>query len=237
MLMIYVCSDIHGRYDRYMKLFDYVKDEDTLYILGDVIDRGPDGMKILLDMIDRKNVIFLIGNHEFMMKRVIEVEDDIDFNGMWFQNWLYNGGNTTFGGFISATPEEQEKVKKYLKDSLLFKRIEVAGKKYHLSHGTYLPEHLDKQEMKLSEATAKEFEIVTWETMISDKFFLMNECVGNKEEIYIFGHKFVQKFSEDYKMIKRKNLIDIDCGCALGEHFINRLGLLRLDDRKEIYID
>ena len=33
---------------------------DTLYVLGDVIDRGPDGIKILQDMMLRPNVFPLL---------------------------------------------------------------------------------------------------------------------------------------------------------------------------------
>ncbi|MBQ8662705.1 MAG: metallophosphoesterase [Eubacterium sp.] len=43
-----------------------IKEEDTLYVLGDVIDRGPYGMKILQDMMMRPNVIPILGNHEYM---------------------------------------------------------------------------------------------------------------------------------------------------------------------------
>lgn len=47
--MIYVTSDIHGRIRRFHSILDQIdlKDEDSLYILGDVIDRNPDGIRIL----------------------------------------------------------------------------------------------------------------------------------------------------------------------------------------------
>lgn len=40
--MIYVMSDIHGSKRRFDAIMEQIKltDEDTLYILGDVIDRG-----------------------------------------------------------------------------------------------------------------------------------------------------------------------------------------------------
>ena len=55
--MIYAVSDIHGRYDKYRKLLKRIHfgPDDTLYVLGDVIDRGPDGFKIMLDMAQRPN--------------------------------------------------------------------------------------------------------------------------------------------------------------------------------------
>ena len=55
--MKYVMSDIHGRYDKYADMLELIhfSEEDELYILGDVIDRGPDGIKILMDIMERSN--------------------------------------------------------------------------------------------------------------------------------------------------------------------------------------
>ena len=47
----YVCSDIHGMYGSYCDAIKKIKDNDRLYILGDVIDRGAYGIKILQDII------------------------------------------------------------------------------------------------------------------------------------------------------------------------------------------
>ena len=58
MSVIYAVSDLHGCYDKYIKLLKRLKmtSDDSLYILGDIVDRGSDGMKILLGLIKRKNV-------------------------------------------------------------------------------------------------------------------------------------------------------------------------------------
>ena len=47
--MIYVMSDIHGSRRRFDAVMEQIKltDEDTLYILGDVIDRGEHGVELL----------------------------------------------------------------------------------------------------------------------------------------------------------------------------------------------
>ena len=71
--MHYVISDIHGCYDKYLAMLEKLNfgDDDMLYFLGDAVDRGPDGIKILLDMMGRKNVVPFLGNHEDMFYRVI----------------------------------------------------------------------------------------------------------------------------------------------------------------------
>lgn len=64
--MTYVVSDIHGCDKKYFRLLEtlHFSDNDTLYILGDVTDRGSGGLRVLLDAASRQNVILLRGNHE-----------------------------------------------------------------------------------------------------------------------------------------------------------------------------
>ncbi|RHT47208.1 hypothetical protein DW766_13780 [Butyricicoccus sp. AM29-23AC] len=107
--MQYVCSDIHGRYDKWCALLAALdlKPTDTLYVLGDVIDRGPDGIKVLQDMAQRLNVIPILGNHELdaalcIPKLLQEVTDESiaalsgkDFAAL--SEWLQNGGGPTAG--------------------------------------------------------------------------------------------------------------------------------------------
>ena len=45
--MIYAMSDIHGQYELFRNLMEQIPlgKDDTLYVLGDVVDRGPDVYK------------------------------------------------------------------------------------------------------------------------------------------------------------------------------------------------
>ena len=67
-------SDLHGCYDKYLQMLEKIKfnKDDTLYVLGDSIDRGDDGIKILLDMMKRPNVVPMLGNHEYMAYSVLK---------------------------------------------------------------------------------------------------------------------------------------------------------------------
>ena len=69
--MTYVMSDIHGNMRRFNSVMEQInlQPEDTLYILGDVIDRHPDGIRILRRIMDKPNIKMLLGNHEYMMLR------------------------------------------------------------------------------------------------------------------------------------------------------------------------
>ena len=60
--MIYVMSDIHGSRRRFDAVMEQIKltDEDTLYILGDVIDRGEHGVELLQRIRAAKNMRMIL---------------------------------------------------------------------------------------------------------------------------------------------------------------------------------
>ena len=59
--MIYCMSDIHGELDRFKAMLDLINfsSDDTLYIIGDVIDRHPGGVEILKIIKDTPNMFML----------------------------------------------------------------------------------------------------------------------------------------------------------------------------------
>ena len=67
--MQYVMSDIHGNLENFESVLAQIslRPDDTLYILGDVIDRHPAGIRILRRIMEMPNVKMLLGNHEWMM--------------------------------------------------------------------------------------------------------------------------------------------------------------------------
>ena len=81
--MTYVLSDIHGDYRRYRQMLELIgfSEDDELYVLGDVLDRGEEPLRVLEDMSMRLNVYPILGNHELMavwvLRRLcVEVTDD-----------------------------------------------------------------------------------------------------------------------------------------------------------------
>ena len=65
-MAVYVMSDLHGNYDGFMSILKQINfsEKDELYIDGDVVDRGRDGIKILQYMMMQPNIYPIIGNHE-----------------------------------------------------------------------------------------------------------------------------------------------------------------------------
>ena len=73
--MRYVVSDIHGNYELLVKLLKKINfsEEDTLFVLGDVIDKGKDVQKLLNLLFGelRDNSIVIAGNHEYELIKLV----------------------------------------------------------------------------------------------------------------------------------------------------------------------
>lgn len=56
--MTYVISDVHGEYDLFIKLLEKIKfsDSDKIIICGDVVDKGPDSVKLLKYVLSKPNI-------------------------------------------------------------------------------------------------------------------------------------------------------------------------------------
>lgn len=235
--MVYVCSDLHGHYDLYKKIIDNITADDTLYILGDLIDRGPDSVKLVLDIIDRPNVICCVGNHEVMMYShyIKDYENDFWFSGS-------NGGRTTQSQLLVASEEERAAVKDYLfNNTYLQIEIDENGSKYLLSHSYFLQgttiknwKHLYCQKDHIDPYAINPVLNVVWKSPWRyDEHSSKYEYEDGR--IHIIGHVPVQyaryeeartigmTSSESKELLKscdilepwtNKSIINIDGGCA-----------------------
>ena len=96
-MSIYCVSDIHGYYNEFIKMLKLInfQEKDEMYILGDIIDRGPHSAEMLWFAIEEApaNVHFLLGNHEDMMLAAANNyydRDTIDLR--MHDSWSYNYG-------------------------------------------------------------------------------------------------------------------------------------------------
>ena len=139
--MQYAVSDIHGCYDKYVELLRRLglKDSDTLYVLGDMIDRGPDGLKILLDMSMRPNIVPFLGNHEYaaltclpwLMEELTEENTEPD-KLLWrlksVQGWMSDGGDKTVTEFRRLSRSARQDVLDILEDLTVYEEAEAGGR-------------------------------------------------------------------------------------------------------------
>lgn len=72
--MTYCISDIHGEFGLFVRLLDKIgfSDSDRLLVLGDMIDKGDESVRLLRLLRAMPNAECIIGNHEYgMIKRFL----------------------------------------------------------------------------------------------------------------------------------------------------------------------
>ena len=103
---VYACSDLHGMYNLWSQIRDYCDENDTIYFLGDAADRGPDGIKIINELLRDKRVVYLKGNHEDMLCTCIPDFIEGHFHNMAW--WHQNGGDSTYDRGLSLLDEDTQ---------------------------------------------------------------------------------------------------------------------------------
>lgn len=100
----YAVSDLHGCYNLYKQIYDFIKPEDIVIFLGDAADRGPDGWRIIKEIYKNPQWIYLKGNHEDMlikaMKYLVNDSEQFRFSEDPYSLCVYNGGRKTLKDWI-----------------------------------------------------------------------------------------------------------------------------------------
>lgn len=230
----YVVADIHGEYDMFMELLDKIdlKESDVLYILGDILDRGPHPIKVLLKLMEMPSAIPIVGNHELMALECLEflckeiTEESIaDMDEEMIGNllcWQGNGSTSTMDEFHKLDRETQREVIDYIKDFLIYEELTIQGKNYlfvHAGLGNYSPEK-DIGDYSLKELV---WDRADYETQYFD------------DVTVITGHtptQLIEGNPAPGSIYRKNNHIAIDCGsCFPG----GRLAAICLDTGQEFY--
>ena len=238
--MIYILSDIHGNTRRFKSIMEQInlQQDDTLYILGDVIDRYSGGIELLQRLMKMPNVKMLLGNHEEMMLRALgspfdtnETVDD-QTTEKYLRHWYRNGGGVTHESWKLLQKEQQNEILDYLHSLPLEFDLTVNGQNYKLVHAAPI-ELYDRY--KEDYADALHFSLYK-------RLKISDDLPGGY--ILIFGHTPTIDFDDccPMKIFHGSDRIAIDCGSGFPEefsfdnsHLYGRLACLRLEDMKEFY--
>ena len=231
--MQYVISDIHGCYAEYMEALEAINfsEDDILYVNGDVVDRGEDSIKVLLDMMMRDNVYPILGNHEFMAMSVLKklgveitdesiaalLEEDLES----FRNWVSDGGEATVREFCRISQEEREMVLEYLEEFTLCEETEAGGREYVIVHAGLEPfdENKEPEDYELNECIFKSPDL-------DQRYY--------KDRYVVTGHTPTLALPKPYKgkVVEKNGHILTDCGCVFG----GCLAVYCLDTGETVYI-
>ena len=137
-MAVWVATDLHGNYDLWEQIKNFLKEDDTLIFLGDAIDRGSRGFEIFKELLEHPQVVYLKGNHEDMMYNAFTYS-----NVKFYQHWTENGGQSTLDNIKNIGIVGQEKLDLIDKISKLpyvaEYHSEESGLDFILCHAGYAP--------------------------------------------------------------------------------------------------
>ena len=193
---VYAVSDLHGCGNVTNKILNYLNPDDTLYFLGDAIDRGPDGVEVLQMLLEDPRVIFLKGNHEELMEDALpyiikEMKNINYYGGNMYEHWYDNGGKPTRDSLWNLTIKEIEEIQKTI-EYLPLKATYYSplGHKVILEHAGYTP---GPQWRKHNPLWDREHFHDKWNYKFKDNTFELCNDLDNFNNTYlVHGHTPVQ---------------------------------------------
>ena len=229
--MTYVISDLHGYYDLYTKMLEKIKfkKEDTLYILGDCVDRGDEGLKIVLDIAERDNVIALMGNHDFLALSILSNLDkgfkpgQLEDMRYLIDIWKMDGGMSTYNEYKKLSPEERKLALMTIDGFRNYAEVKIGEREFVLCHGGIRDYAEDRP---LLDYTVEGIAFYR-EDYGKPKFAKCGKYLitGHTPTAAIEG-------AVEGKIYKNHDHSAIDCGAVFGYGF----GCLCLDTMEEFYI-
>lgn len=226
-MSVWAFSDIHGNRKLFDAIKNFIKEDDTVYFLGDACDRGPDGWEIIKEILADERFIYLKGNHEDMLVKAFfeQMEEDCRSHRE-MDLWFWNGGQPTSNGMgCDKVKEVINTVNKLVLLPLTAEYRNKNGELIHMSHAGW--------SMGLETPTPEEW---IWDRT----HFLDADWFGPDNAIVIHGHTPISLLVDDIIFFDdtipeeiepgafwycKGHKVDIDCGA----HFTNTAVLLNLD--------
>ena len=223
----YVMSDIHGEADRFHAMLEKIRfsSDDTLYILGDVIDRGVDGINLLLEIMEMPNVVMLLGNHEYMMLQYLSP----DATDIVIRRWNRNGNAPTLAAYLKLKAKTQQRILDYLNTRPSHLEVDVNGRRFYLVH-TWPGENVHDEVWQRPEIDAANpkpgYQVIIGHTKVLSMI--------KPEEARIRYAIDLEDRGGHLRILHTPGFVNIDCGCGYDMP-IKALACICLDNRNEYY--
>lgn len=219
MMKQWVITDIHGcakTFEALLHKINYNR-EDTLYLLGDYVDRGPDS-KGVLDLIiqltqSKHKIHCLLGNHEVMMLQAVHNPDTKEA-----RHWKrFIGGAETLRSFGATKPHEVDESYIHF----------IEGMSYYFEVGPYILTH-----------AGLNFSVPDPLMDIDAMLWIRGEQNINfawlNGRIVVHGHTPLplERVQNSVRRMDEHPIVDIDSGCVYDRGGMHHLCALELQSRQ-----
>ncbi len=216
--MIYAVADLHGypleKFIDKLKEINFSED-DICFVLGDVIDRGKDGIRLLKWIMAHPWIRMIMGNHEKMMLEsefiFSEITDEsiAELSGeklSAYSNWMANGGSVTLEALRKESPDTIKSIFDFIRELPLFDAVSTEENDYILTHSGLGNFSKTKRLSQYSED-----ELLWNRPHIDTKYF-------DNGIITVFGHTPTINYGKEYenRIIVTPTWMNIDTGAGYG---------------------
>lgn len=210
MSRMFVCGDIHGCVDALrlkLRLLGFNEATDTLYALGDLVDRGPQNVEAI-ELLDQRWFKSIKGNHEELMLGAFDGDPDM----LWCH--LRNGG----AWFAALSETDRARLAAKVRDLPLALTVTTpSGRKIGLVHADFPGDDWDQFVARLDEPSVQEFALWSRERIGSARYRHDTVPIVNVDHVY-FGHTPMDE------PLTVENMSWIDTGCfATGRITVEEL--------------
>lgn len=215
----FAISDIHGckkTFKALLKKIDF-KTSDTLFLLGDYIDRGPNSRGVIKHILKLKEKGYDVhctrGNHEQLMLSALYGGSEEEQT-----NWMLNGGATTLKSYYKGN-------RRYVRQKHL---NFIRNLPYYLETEGYILVHAGL-DFRFDNPLANQRSMLwirSWYDDIDMKWL--------NGRIIVHGHTPVTKkyIKGSLSYLKSRPVVDIDCGCVYTRKGMNYLCAFNLDTQE-----
>ena len=243
-MSVFAFSDLHAQYNLWRQIKEYIKPEDTVYCLGDCVDRGNVGLEILNEVMKTPNIILLRGNHEDFINSIGTELIDCEENLCWAESnidlWYMNGGEKTVEDFNKLSIKEKKNLINKIKQlPTHIEYINTKGDIIYLCHAGRHPSTIEIPDIQRGDIPMNNY---IWDRTHIGKL----HWDGKDNEYCVHGHTPVEYMhyylnqKEDLPTTRFKiykycdgHKINID----LGSFRTHRACLLNLDTFEPIYFE
>lgn len=238
--MLYLISDIHGNLRDFIKILkkiDFSKEKDKMIIMGDILDRGPDGIRLLeyIKPYLGTSMELLMGNHELFA--IMYLKGELDK-----RTWTAFGGGDTVKDIDKMTLDKKNQLLEFLEGLSYYS--EINSKYYgniivtHTGVDCENYEHNQDKTINVKKSIEKAIQNNRYNYMIGMDLHQIPASDKRKFDKYlIVGHVPVCRLNYDmsYKFYRTDFYMDIDSGSGNKDQG-GMLGCYCVTTDEEIYI-
>lgn len=220
--MFFVMSDIHGCHaEMTQALTHWNRESETLVVLGDLIDRGPDSMKVVQTLMQLKKdypekVVVLRGNHDYMFTTWL-LETDKEDLAYYYTETHVETVKSFFGHDASGKKRYKKSSRQQRAEHILYKH------RAELQFLAGLPLFHETDNCIFVHAGIN-LEIPDWRTDTKAMYNIRNPFIYSSKvapKTVFFGHtptEFIrnEKYNSAVWFSEHGDKVGIDGGCVFG---------------------